>query len=219
MRAARKRRGEGVGRRQRARRLPPAERRAHLLACALRVFARRGLGEARHAEIAAEARVSLSTVFFYFPTRAALVGAVLDEVARFLLAMSGELHARTDRPAPRVLLDHARAFAASVATHPDHARVWLDWSTSIRAEVWPRYLAFQRTVAEIIERTIARGQREGTIPRHVEPESAALLVVGAAHMVAQLQFSRQDPAKLERFLLTLVRAAAGGAEPEGAAAR
>ena len=39
--------------RPRAARLAPAERRAQLLACALHVFARRGLGRATHADVAA----------------------------------------------------------------------------------------------------------------------------------------------------------------------
>ena len=42
----------------------------------MRVFARRGLGAARHAEIAKEAGVSVPAVFFYFPTREELVTAV-----------------------------------------------------------------------------------------------------------------------------------------------
>ena len=43
-------------------RLPPEERRAQLLAIAIDVFAARGIGAARHAEIARRARGSVSTV-------------------------------------------------------------------------------------------------------------------------------------------------------------
>ena len=68
------------------RRLAAKARRELLLACALRVFARRGIGAAHHAEIAAAAGVSVPTVFVYFPTRAALVEAVLAEVERFYIA-------------------------------------------------------------------------------------------------------------------------------------
>ena len=78
----------------RARRLSPTERRTQLLTCALRVFARRGLGEARHAEIAKEAGVSIPAVFFYFPTRADLVDAVLCEVERFYRTMADEIHSQ-----------------------------------------------------------------------------------------------------------------------------
>jgi TetR/AcrR family hemagglutinin/protease transcriptional regulator len=187
--------------RPRARRLPPAERRARLLTCALRVFARRGLGAARHAEIAREARVSLSTVFVYFPTRAALVRAVLDEVDRFYTEMAEQVHGRDLPPAQRVL-EHTRGFAASVDTHPDHARVWLDWSTAMRADVWPRYLEFQERMVGIIARTI------GTLS-DADAEETARLMVSCAHMVAQMKFTHRASDAVERFLRTLVRAVVG----------
>src|SRR5271165_3751663 len=128
--------GKNRSARRRAQRLDPSERRPQLMRCALHVFARRGLGAARHSEIAREAKVSVPTVFFYFPTRDALVKAVLDEVARFLTDMTIEIHA-SSAPAPDIVLAHAKAFADSVDTHPDHARVWLDWSTAMREEIWP----------------------------------------------------------------------------------
>jgi len=196
--------------RTRAPRLPPAERRAQLLAHAMRVFARRGLGGARHAEIASEAGVSVSTVFVYFPTRAELLGAVLDEVERFLVEMAERTHA-SPAPAPDVILAHARAFADSVDTHSDHARVWLDWSTAVRDEVWPRYLEFQERVVRILERTIRRGQREGTFPADLDPEDDARLIVGSAHMIAQMKFTHLAPARVDRFLRALVRASVGSA--------
>ena len=56
-------------RRPRAPRLAPEARRAQLLASAMRVFARRGIAAARHAELASEAGVAVSTTFAYFPTR------------------------------------------------------------------------------------------------------------------------------------------------------
>ena len=149
--------------RPRARRLSPLERRAQLLTCALEVFARRGLGEARHAEIAKEAGVAIATVFFYFPTRAALVQAVLTEVQRFYCAMADRVHGQ-DLPAPQLLLEHGIAFANSVDTHPNYARVWLDWSTAIRDEVWPQYLKFQDYVVKAIEKTIRRGRHAGVPP-------------------------------------------------------
>ncbi|GBD25080.1 HTH-type transcriptional regulator LuxR [bacterium HR30] len=192
--------------RRRASRLNPEARRQQLLACALRVFARRGLGEGRHAEIAKEGKVAVATVFVYFPTRKALVDAVLDEVARFYLEMARRSHGRRDLPANEVLLRHAEEFSASVVTHEDYARVWLDWSTSIREGVWPRYLEFQREVVEIIAETIARGQREGNIQAHLDPHFAALFVISAAHMVAQLQFSHQPPHVLSGFVQTLMDA-------------
>ena len=52
--------------RKRASKLSPEVRREQLLMQAIKVFARRGLGAGRHAEIAEEAQVSVPTVFSYF---------------------------------------------------------------------------------------------------------------------------------------------------------
>src|SRR5580692_4718638 len=166
----------------RARRLDPSQRRPQLLQCAMRVFARRGLGGARHSEIAKEAKVSVPAVFFYFPTREALVKAVLDEVGRFLTDMTIEIHS-SQGSAPEIVLAHAKAFADSVDTHPDYARVWLDWSTAMRDEIWPLYLKFQENVVGLIANTIRRWQRERGLPEE-EAEDDARLIVGSAHMIA-----------------------------------
>jgi TetR/AcrR family transcriptional regulator, hemagglutinin/protease regulatory protein len=195
--------------RTRARRLDPSERRPQLLQCAIRVFARRGLGGAHHAEIAREARVSVPTVFFYFPTREALVMAVLDEVARFLTEMAVTIHSGAG-DAAQIVLAHAQAFADSVDTHTDYARVWLDWSTAIREEIWPHYLEFQENIVAIIANTIRRW-RVGRGITDDDAEDDARLIVGSAHMIAQLKFTRCPPDKLDHFLRTLVRSTLGAA--------
>src|SRR5215470_18543070 len=94
-------------RRRRAPALNKAERRALLLQRAMQVFARRGLGAARHAEIARATRVSVPTVFYYFPTRKALVNAVLEEVARFFTEMTETVHGKRGS-APEIILEHLR---------------------------------------------------------------------------------------------------------------
>jgi len=174
----------------------------------LAVFARRGLAGAHHAEIAAEAGVAVSTVFVYFPTREALVGAVLDEVERFLLDMAERAHSATG-PSAQIFRTHVAAFAASVDTHRDRARVWLDWSTAIREDVWPRYLAFQERIIAILAATIERGQREGEISLKVDPEDDARLIVGAAHMITQMKFTDQPAAKVDHFIDTVLGAILG----------
>ncbi len=193
--------------RPRARRLPPEERRAQLLGCALSVFAEHGLGEARHAEIANQASVSVSTVFVYFPTREALVEAVLGEVARFILDEVVAPLQASPAPAPKIIRETALAFANSIDTHPDHARVWLDWSTAVRDRVWPRYLEFQGRILDAFARALERGQREGTLDPHLDVEDAAHLIVGSAHMIAQMKFTHRDPDRVEHFIDTLTRAA------------
>ena len=149
----------------------------------------------------------MPAVFFYFPTREALVKAVLDEVGRFLTDMTVAIHA-SDAPAPDIVLAHAKAFADSVDTHPDYARVWLDWSTAMREEIWPLYLAFQENIVGIIANTIRRWHREhGIADKAVDDD--ARLIVGSAHMIAQMKFTRVAPERMDQFLRTLVRSTLG----------
>lgn len=185
----------------------PEERRAQLLGCALRAFARRGLGGARHADVAAEAAVSLPATFVYFRSREALVEAVLDEIERYYLLLVGGA-ARRDLPPRDGLLSIARAFAASVQTHPDHARVWLDWSTAVRDDLWPRYLRFEARCLRIIAGRIRAAQRAGTVDRRVHADDAAQIMYTAAYAVMQLRLRRTAPARLERFLASVIAAVA-----------
>lgn len=187
-----------------ARRLAPDARRAQLLACALKVFARRGLGAARHAEVAAEAGMSVPTVFVYFPTREALVQAVLDEVGRLIHDDVLKPLQREEVPAPAVLRQSALAFAEAIDRYPDHARVWLDWSTSVRDELWPRYLAFQDRVQALLLTTTLRGKAEGSLPADLDAEDAVRLLIGSAYMIAQMKLTGTDTARVRHFIESLV---------------
>jgi TetR/AcrR family transcriptional regulator, hemagglutinin/protease regulatory protein len=202
--------------RRRARPLERSERQALLLECAIRVFARRGLGAARHSEIAREAKVSIPTVFVYFPTRERLVREVLEEVARFFLEMTARIH-KADRPAPEIVLEHGRVFGDAMVTHPDYARVMLEWSTALREEVWPLYLQFHEKNLHVIARTIRRWRREtgrdhdGDAQENAE--DSARVIAATGYVVAQMKVARMPSEKIEHFLLTLVRDTLG--EPVG----
>lgn len=195
---------KAIARRCRARPLERPERRALLLKCAIRVFARRGLGGARHAEIAREAKVAVPTVFFYFPTHAVLVREVLAEVARFFLDMTVRMH-DTSRPAPEIVVEHGRVFADAMLTHPDYARVMLEWSTALREEVWPLYLQFHEENIRIIARTIQRWRRETGRDHDEDAEDSARVIAATGYVVAQMKVARMPSERIERFLQTLVR--------------
>jgi TetR/AcrR family hemagglutinin/protease transcriptional regulator len=188
----------------RAARLDPAQRRAQLLACAITAFAAVGVSRAGHAEVARRAGVSVPTVFVYFPTREALVDAVLGEVGRYIV--EDVLRPVQDRAAdaPQLLIDTALAFTEAVGTHPDLARVWLDWSTAFRGDVWPLYLEFQARVFEVLRPTVLRGKRDGTLAPTLDADDATRLLVGSAHMLAQMKFTGCESAQVENFVRTLV---------------
>jgi len=88
--------------------------------------------------------------------------------------MTVEIHA-SGAAAPDIVLAHAKAFADSVDTHPDYARVWLDWSTAMREEIWPLYLDFQENIVGIIAIRSAGGSASVGCPRRRADDDARLI--------------------------------------------
>lgn len=168
-------------------RLPPDERRRQLIGCAIAACAERGIGRTTHAAVSRKAKVSVPTVFHYFPSRDALLGQVLDEVQKFFLEIARSAHGVSGRADER-LTEHGRRFLAAAAERPDYLRVWLDWSTAIREETWPGYLAFQERLVDIVADSIARDP-ELAHGRGFDARDAARIFVGNAHMAAMMYFA------------------------------
>jgi TetR/AcrR family hemagglutinin/protease transcriptional regulator len=190
------------------RRLPPEERRAQLLEVALEVFARRGFGRAGHAEIAEAANVAVSTVFLYFPTRRALVEAVLYDVGEFYLDLALRVHGQKSS-CRDILAAHRVAFHESLQSNPHRARIALDWSTAMREDLWPQYMALTDQLVANHVRTIERGKRAGEVPESVDSETSARMLIGSSQMTAQLKLAGTDPERLDRISALLIDAALG----------
>jgi TetR/AcrR family transcriptional regulator, hemagglutinin/protease regulatory protein len=191
--------------RVRAKRLAPDARRAQILDCALAVFARDGLSNATHASIAAAAGVAEATVFVYFPTRGELERAVLSEISRFLLEdIVAPLH-NADEPAAAILEKTLVTFAACIESHPHHARVWLEWSTAVRGDLWPLYLEFQKQVIDYFRATIKRGLRDQVLFNALATDDAARVLVGLGHMIALMKFAGSTQAEIQRLVHSLMQ--------------
>ena len=179
-------------------RLSPADRRAQLLEAAIEAFARRGLARAGHAEIAEACGVSVATAFVYFPTREALVDAVLDELERVALEICDECYA-DGASAPEAIRRNVRAILDLAEGRPAYGLIWLDWSTAVRDDVWPRYLEFQGRVVERIADAIRRGRAAGNVRTKEEPETCARLIIGSTQMLAQMMFASEPRPRVEAF--------------------
>ena len=114
--------------------------RRRLAECAFRLFVERGFGEVTVADIAAEAGVSVTTLFSYFPTKESLVFDV-DEVQEEALE-----RAVRERPPGTSVLDAVEAYAsATVAAsgYDSEARL-----------AWVRLVAESPTVTQYIQQTM-----------------------------------------------------------------
>lgn len=196
-----------VSPRRRASRLAPEARKAQLIEVAIRVFAEEGIGHANHSAVAAQAGVSLASVFAYFPTHDDLARAVLAEVSRFMLDELVQANQRGESSA-RLAIEHTLIGFANMIDHPQqraYAKVWFDWSTATREQTWPLYLEHHRKVLKIFESTLRRGKKSGEVPAQVNEKDAAWVLVGVGHMIAHMKFAGESRLRIARTIDLLIR--------------
>lgn len=185
-------------------RLSPEARREQLIACAIKSFAAHGLVAGNHAMVAAVAQVSVPTVFFYFNTREALVDAVLAEVERFYMtnwAAAGD----ASRPAAETLMLVSRQMTGTLETHPDYARLMMEWSVSVRSDIWPRYLRLYRRMNRMLSKVIERGQREGSFRPDLDPDDEAAILHAGSTALIQMMETGASAARLDRFQRSMIQ--------------
>ncbi|MEW6168033.1 MAG: TetR/AcrR family transcriptional regulator [Pseudomonadota bacterium] len=174
-----------------------------LLEAAIEAMAERGVARAAHADVASRSGVSVPTVFFYFRTRPLLVEAVLAEIDRFLFSVIDE-GCREGGSAREMIRRILRIFVSHVETEPARIRVWLDWSTAVREDIWNKYVALQARIIARFRELIATGQAADDIARTVDSDDAAHLLVGQGHMLVLMRLAGVDAQRVSHFIDHLV---------------
>jgi TetR/AcrR family hemagglutinin/protease transcriptional regulator len=182
------------------RRLAPEERKSLLLNDAVEVFAARGIGRGGHTEIAEMGGVSVATVFNYFNTREDLVDAVLDKVETQLLALAEEIYSQGDEPLDAVQ-NHIKAFLKMCETNPAYVKIWLEWSCSIREDIWPQYISFQNKLLEMIAKQIDKAIKNGDLTPGLSASERARWLLGNSQMLVSMAF---DPSGKPRGMQQMI---------------
>ena len=182
------------------RRLAPEERKRLLLNDAVEVFSARGIGRGGHTEIAEMGGVSVATVFNYFNTREDLVDAVLIEVEAQFLALAEEIYSQGDAPLDAIQ-NHIKAFLKMCETNPAYVKVWLEWSCSIREEIWPQYISFQNKLLEMIAKQIDKAIKNGDLAPGLSAAERARWLLGNSQMLVSMAF---DPSGKPRGMQQMV---------------
>ena len=188
-------------------RLSPEARRNQLMECAIEVFSRRGIGRAGHAEIAEQAKVSVATVFNYFNTREELVDEVLAEIERFVHQILEQAYTGQG-PVSDSIRRHVKLFVDAAYDQPDHASIWLEWSSSVREEVWPRYAKLLDKALERIAPHLQRAMDAGEIQSVLSAQDLARSLTGFGYVMMQMinQPQRPDREEVTDFLFKYVTA-------------
>ncbi|MFT7683659.1 MAG: TetR/AcrR family hemagglutinin/protease transcriptional regulator [Moritella dasanensis] len=197
-------------------RLSPEARREQLMQCAIEVFSKRGLGRAGHAEIAELAQVSVATVFNYFSSREQLVDNVLIQIEDFFSDMvrknfiditeQENNSTQSSKSAHQAIHDYLADFVDAAINNPQFTYIWLEWSSSIREDTWPRYLALLDSNIAIISNKIAPAIASGEINTYLTTTEFARSLSNQGYMILQLvnqpkPMSREDIiAFLEKYV-------------------
>lgn len=187
------------------RRLSPEERKRLLLDYAVEVFASRGIGRGGHTEIAEMGGVSVATVFNYFNTREDLVEDVLNEVDSYLINLAESVYAQGDEPLDAIS-NHIKAFLQLCEDKPAYVKVWLEWSCSIREDIWPQYLEFQNKLLALISKQIDKAIKNGDLAPGLPAAERARWLLGNSQMLVSMVF---DPSGKQRGMQQLVERGIG----------
>ncbi|MCE0558681.1 MULTISPECIES: TetR/AcrR family transcriptional regulator [unclassified Motilimonas] len=188
-------------------RLAPEARRKQLMECALEVFSKRGIGRAGHAEIAELAQVSVATVFNYFNTREDLVNAVLTEVELYFRGIASAAFVQSKDPM-ETIHDYIAFVVEAAYTKPDYTHIWLEWSSSVREEIWPRYLKLLAHNTELMKKVIKPGFDNNTFECSLTVDEFCRALTGCGYMIIQMinQPSNPSQEKVIEFVYNYITA-------------
>lgn len=175
-------------------RMKPDARRQQLLDIAVDVFAEKGIGEARHVDIARIAGVSVATTFVYFPTRDALVQGVLGHVDTVLTGLL-DWARDSDLPLEGILPALAERVLDMTESHTNLVRLWMSWGTHFGPEIRASYLKFLdkdlTRVSELLQR--------GGVPQQEAGRDDARILIAVTQALVQMKLDGEAPDKLARF--------------------
>lgn len=175
-------------------RLSPEERRKQLLGAAIDLFAEKGFGEAKHADIARRVGVSTAATFVYFPTREALLDAVIEEIMDYYLDLFDGVEVMKGG-APATLRMLAGRSLEALETHRNYVLVHQGWAARFDPEMRERYLKFQDEVLSKLSEILWAS--EDNISR--ENRDDARILLSASQTLSVMKIDGEPREKLERF--------------------
>jgi AcrR family transcriptional regulator len=158
-------------------------RQLDLLQAATRVFARDGIAKAKMADIAAEAGMSVSSIYDYYPSKEDLAYEIpIRRLAEFYAEFLAQA------PALGSMRQRLHRFL-SMAT--DYARRDPDWARLLYLEIWPSVLIEEARVrravddfGRIVVAMLREGGRRGEWDAELDPYRMATILMGSiTHMI------------------------------------
>lgn len=181
-------------------------KRRHIMDAAIRCFGQNGFHGTSTNAICAEAGMSPGNLFHYFPSKQALIAAIVASEHAVYAARFAELRAEPDA---FVALEKIARAVLEQCSNPLYARLWLEIAAEAAANAEIGQLIAANTVAyqKDLAALVRRGQAAGQIAADLKPKDVAmwLLAMADGFAVQMLGRSGNSLAKHTEVLVPLVR--------------
>ncbi|HZS75338.1 MAG TPA: TetR family transcriptional regulator [Ktedonobacteraceae bacterium] len=181
---------------------PRPDRRANLLAAARAILAEKGLEATTVSEIVARAGVAQGTFYLYFPSKYALIPALNQELNEQILTAVREATARASSALEVVRLGVSTVFQI-LESYRDVLYVIHSPMT-----MWPSLTDWEAQFGpyrELIIALIQQRQATGEIPRSINPDISARLIIGLINHAGDECFVYHTTAQPEIYIEEVIR--------------
>ncbi len=172
----------GAARRLTARQRQAAARREEILKTALRLFAAHGFDATSTKQIAREAGIAEGLVFHYFPTKASLLTAILEDRLEGRRAFRSELRPLLEDASERPIAEVLRAVASGwLATlrRDEEIVVVLFTAAQVNPEVWAAWQGLIREGTDLLTGYLAARVEAGELREDLPLRTAATTFVSS----------------------------------------
>jgi AcrR family transcriptional regulator len=188
--------GTPTGRRPTVRQQQAAVRREQILGTALKLFAAQGFDATSTRQIAKEAGIAEGLIFHYFPTKASLLTAILEDRLEGRRAFRTQLRPLLEdaggKPAPEVLRAVASGWLASLRRDEEIVIV-LFTTAQTNPEVRQAWQGLIREGAELLTGYLAARVAAGELRKDLPLETAATMFVSSLMIFFLTRRDLPDP--------------------------
>jgi len=181
----------------RAAQMPPEERKKQLLRAGVECFAIKGIGSTKHADLARACKVSVPTVFSYFPNRQALVSAILDEVGSAVLEYTVKPAQALADPAAR-LAATGPLFTQYTEKEPEYIKVWLMWGMHFAPEIQSHFRKFETRLIDALAEMIKEGSSLDDPEQDIHDR--ARVIIASSAFLAKMVFDGVSVKRRQAFV-------------------
>lgn len=184
--------------------MDPDKRRQHLLACARRVFAKKGYHEASIDDVIQAARVARGTFYNYFDSKRAVFQQVLEELFVEIWASVPPIRVGDGEDVPAQVVANLTSLCTLLERERDIGRILLAGAGGLDPESDRALARFYESCRDRLARALEKGQELGIVGEG-DSVALAIAIMGIVKEYWSQSLLGLEPPRLDAFLLEVYR--------------